>query len=208
MITDDMPVRVGRYSHFVLPDGSLNIIAWAGVFSNSEHGGDELLQIYRGLHERPMAHSLASGTPLVSNGRLGADLIRVRGGTGFEPHTHPGDHLLVVLAGEGTITYKGKVYPTNAGQIYMVEGAVPHAVGAITDHVIMSIGSPHMPVDSPDRMKPVEYRAVAADLGSLHCLICDRAAEFPILLHEVGCLHCPCALCASGNAPSDMSGRY
>jgi hypothetical protein len=36
----------------------------------------------------------------------------------------------------------------------MVDGNVPHNVGAHpdTDHVIMAVGAPHKPVDSPERM--------------------------------------------------------
>ena len=37
---------------------------------------------------------------------------------------------------------------TNAGTIYVVKGGVPHAVSAITDHMILACGAPHKPVDS------------------------------------------------------------
>jgi quercetin dioxygenase-like cupin family protein len=57
----------------------------------------------------PIAHSTASGRSLVSNGQLGIDLIRLAGGDGFVPHTQPGDHLLICVAGEGTVTYGGAV---------------------------------------------------------------------------------------------------
>ena len=40
------------------------------------------------------------------------------------------------------------------GDLYMVPGLVPHAVGAPVDdvHILAAFGSPHMPVDSPGRM--------------------------------------------------------
>lgn len=174
-------------------DGQLRIVDWA----KARRIEDQQTHLTIGHEPRShrMAHSPASGDGLVSNGKLGVDLIRVSAGNGFVPHTHPGDHLLIIVAGEGTITYDGHIYPTKAGQVYMIEGAIPHAVGAVTDHVIMAVGSPHMPVDSPDRMKPVEYKEVVAEIGSMTCLICNISAEFPKMVHDAGCPHCPCADC-------------
>jgi quercetin dioxygenase-like cupin family protein len=149
------------------------------------------------LSERPvkMAHSVATGQALVTNGQLGCDLIRLGAGQGFVPHTHPGDHLLIVLGGQGTVTLGGNIHPTEAGQVYLVPGAVPHAVGAITEHVILAVGSPHKAVDDESRMQPVAYQAVLAHSERLHCLICQQVANFPTLLHDLGCVHCPCGVC-------------
>lgn len=174
---------------FLTGNGQLKIISWAddlGVHDDRQHLG-----VHLGARPLAMANSTATGTGLVSNGQLGADVIRLAAGDGFAPHTHPGDHLLIVIGGQGTITYDGRIYPTRAGQIYLIEGSVPHAVGAITDHVILAVGSPHKPVDSPDRMQVVAYQAVAAELGVLHCLICDKVARPPQTLLELGCPHCP-----------------
>lgn len=182
--------------------GRLRLVDWA----DPERGPDgrlSALNIDLGPRSFPMAQSDASGDPLVSNGFLGVDLIRVMAGTGFAPHTHPGDHLLIVIGGEGTITYDGFVYPTHAGQVYMIEGAIPHAVGAITDHAILAVGAPHKPVGATDRMTPVAYREVVATLGDLTCLVCQRSATYPELLHDLGCVHCPCAVCASGKEAAD-----
>ncbi len=150
---------------------------------------------------RPVAMhgAAATGLGLVTNQTIGADLIRLPGGAGFPPHTHPGHHVLVVVAGKGTITYGGRVYPTEAGQIYLVEGEVSHAVGAITDHVILAVGAPHMPVDSHERMAVVPYQEVLSEIGDLNCLICDRKSSMPALLHDIGCPHCPCHDCAVGD---------
>lgn len=181
--------------NFLNKDGTLKIMEWAKeveLFGNEQH-----LSIDLGPRPQGIAHSCATGQSLVSNGKIGVDLIQLEAGNGFIPHMHPGDHVLIVVGGKGTITFDGKVYPTQAGQVYIVEGKVPHAVGAITDHVILAVGSPHKPVDSPERMTPVEYQAVVAKLGDLHCLICNVKAFYPTMLHQVGCSHCPCEECNS-----------
>lgn len=178
-------------------DGSLRIVQWGRLIYNTPKRSNIEVE----LSEKPvkMLHTQsATALPLVSNGVLGVDLIRVEAGTGFEPHTHPGDHLLICVAGEGTITYDGYVYPTTAGQVYMIEGEKPHAVGARTNHAILAVGMPHVPAGSPDRMKPVEYVEVAATFGDLSCLICNREARMPRMLHDVGCEHCPCPICSQG----------
>ena len=168
---------------------NLHIVEWANLLANGQ------LEIPLGERSLIMPGTAATGDPLLSNGKLGADIIRVPAGQGFLPHTHPGDHLLIVIGGQGTIVYDGRIYPTRAGQIYMIEGKVPHAVGAITDHVIIAVGSPHKAVDAPDRMSLVEYQAVTTDMSVLYCLICEREAELPIRLHDKKCPHCPCGEC-------------
>jgi quercetin dioxygenase-like cupin family protein len=183
-----------RISGNATTDADLTVVNWA----IGEVGREET--ILRVDHsERPVRlHGAvgATGAALLSNGELGIDLLRVAAGTGFAPHTHPGHHILVVVAGEGTITYGGRVFPTSAGQVYLVEGNVPHGVGAVTDHVILAIGSPHKAIDADDRMTPRPYREIVAPDGDLHCLICTATAELPTRLHDVGCPHCPCAFCA------------
>lgn len=178
--------------HYHNSDRELKIIRWA---SDIGVDGDQMLGVALGARPKQVAQSNATGESLVSNGLLGADVIRLAAGDGFVPHTHPGDHLLIVLGGLGTITYGGTVYPTRAGEIYMVEGQVPHAVGAITDHVILAVGSPHRPIGSADRMELVDYEAVVADFEELRCLICDTRARSPLRLHDTDCPHCPCADC-------------
>jgi quercetin dioxygenase-like cupin family protein len=175
--------------------GELKIVKWAEAAGHDPINHAQLLRVNMNARPLQMAHSHATGMAMVTNGFLGADVIHLSAGDGFVPHTHPGDHLLIVLGGQGTITYAGKIYPTEAGQIYMIDGDVPHAVGAISDHVILAVGSPHRPVDAGDRMKPVAYEAVTAKICELHCLICDLKASLPSRLHELGCPHCPCELC-------------
>lgn len=137
----------------------------------------------------------ATGLGLVTNQLIGADVLRLPKGAGFPPHTHPGHHVLVIVGGRGTITYAGRVYPTEAGEIYLVEGSVAHAVGAISDHVILAIGAPHMPVDSRDRMAVVPYQEVLSEVGDLQCLMCDCRTSPPHMLHDTDCSHCPCQQC-------------
>jgi mannose-6-phosphate isomerase-like protein (cupin superfamily) len=175
-------------------DGDLKVVRWASDVGVGEPG-EQVLRVALGARPVPLAHSNATGEKLVSNGFLGGDIIRLGAGDGFVPHTHPGDHLLVVVGGRGTITYGGKVFPTRAGEIYLIEGLVPHAVGAITDHVILAVGAPHRPLDALDRMTPVAYEAVTAAVDELHCLLCDIHAGYPQRLHDAGCPHCPCFDC-------------
>ncbi|MET9498131.1 cupin domain-containing protein [Streptomyces sp. NPDC006552] len=133
----------------------------------------------------------ATGRSLLSSGHVGADILHVPAGSGFAPHTHPGDHLLFVLAGSGTISVAGEIIETRPGQVYMVEGAITHAVGAITDHMILSVGAPHRHLDSPERQELTEYAALLGDLGRITCRLCDIEASGGEELAAKGCPHSP-----------------
>jgi quercetin dioxygenase-like cupin family protein len=106
----------------------------------------------------------ARGFGMHTNGHLGADLLHVKAGDQFPVHTHPGDHLLLCLAGRGTITVDQVTYDIIPGDLYMVNGLIPHAVGAITNHVILAIGAPHKAVDSPERMAFVDWAGHAVEV--------------------------------------------
>lgn len=109
----------------------LEIVTWA----QSAVGDDRTsLSIAHAPLPVNMHGANATGLALVTNGDIGADLIQLGAGAGFAPHTHPGHHILSVVAGIGTITYDGRIRETRAGQTFLIEGEVPHAVGAITDH--------------------------------------------------------------------------
>jgi quercetin dioxygenase-like cupin family protein len=189
-----MPKPSSGNSHLA-ESGLLRLVKWASDAGVTSKGNSQLLEVGLGERGVPIVDSPATGEALVSNCSMGADLIRLEAGKGFSPHTHPGDHLLVIVGGQGTITYDGKIYRTQAGQVYLVEGEVPHAVGAITDHVILAIRSPHRKIDSDERMNLVEYKAVQSELGKVHCLICDIESQGDVMLHEMGCTHCPCSVC-------------
>jgi quercetin dioxygenase-like cupin family protein len=102
----------------------------------------------------------ARGVPLFTNGILGADLLYVPPGEAFPYHIHGGHHLLYCVAGQGTITYSGKVNPVRPGDLYMIEASVPHGVGADPDgpgHWLISFGAnPHKRIDAHDRMEEVD----------------------------------------------------
>lgn len=126
----------------------------------SRKTGAEKLRIknihdYDGLHPLSVkvAKSIATGERFFANGHLGVDMLYLPPNGRFPLHTHPGDHLLLILEGTGTVTYGGVVYPTQPGDLYMVPGAVEHAVGAGPDgHKILAFGAPHKPLDSDERM--------------------------------------------------------
>jgi quercetin dioxygenase-like cupin family protein len=178
-----------RRADFLWPDGSLRLARWAETISDHEFRVS--------AKERPhaMQATKASAEGLIGNGHLGADIILCASGGGLAAHTHIGDHMLFVIAGEGTITYNGRIYPTHPGQVYFVEGAVPYAVGAITDHVLISVGSPHRAVDAEDRQTLKEYESILADFAYLRCDICELEAAFPRRLADLGCPHCPSRFC-------------
>ncbi|MFD5397247.1 cupin domain-containing protein [Streptomyces sp. NPDC127097] len=133
----------------------------------------------------------ATGRSLLSSGHVGADILHVPAGSGFAPHTHPGDHLLFVLAGTGTIAVAGEIVETRPGQVYMVEGALTHAVGAVTDHMILAVGAPHRHLDSPERQELTAYTALLGDLGRITCRICDIEGSSGEELAAKGCPHSP-----------------
>lgn len=140
----------------------------------------------------PMYGAPASGLGLAGGDALGVDLINVRAGGGFSPHTHPGDHLLIIVAGRGTVTWDGRIWPTSPGSVYFIPGEAPHAVGAIEDHTILAVGSPHKPIGAADRQALTAYDAVASSLGALTCLACTPPRTgSPAALRADGCRHAP-----------------
>lgn len=90
-------------------------------------------------------------------GAMGGDLLDLPAHCRFPLHVHPGHHILLCLRGTGTFTVGGVVHDVVPGDLMMVEGDVPHAVGAGPDgHVLMAIGAPHKPLDSEERMRLVD----------------------------------------------------
>ncbi|GAA4626944.1 hypothetical protein GCM10023196_037240 [Actinoallomurus vinaceus] len=118
----------------------------------------DLLAAQAAKDGEPVHGAPATGVGLHTNGHLGADLLHVPAGERFAVHTHPGDHLLMCMEGEGTISIGEVTYNVQPGDLYLVPGMVPHAVGAGTrDHVLMAIGAPHRPVASPTRMTHTDW---------------------------------------------------
>jgi quercetin dioxygenase-like cupin family protein len=168
-------VRVAHWAH----DG--------GIRDGVQHLGCDL-----GSLDVSMAKTrAATGRPLVTNGFLGADLIRLPAGEGFAPHTHAGDHLLIVVGGRGTVTTPGYIQETEPGEAFLIDGAAPHAVGAITDHVIIAVGASHRAVDSTERQTIVTNEELFGVDAPVLCGPCDlQVASYDDLVRS-GCPHNP-----------------
>ena len=129
---------------------------------------------------RPMHGANTRGLELLetADGALGADVIWVPQGEAFPVHAHPSDHLLYCVGGEGTISIEGVAYRVQPGDLYLVPGHLPHAVGATNEsaHILISIGAPHLKVDSPTRMQPVTWdgQPVEMPLASDGFVVCFR----------------------------------
>lgn len=105
---------------------------------------------------RPMVSSDATGLALAKVGGFGADLIRFPAGGEVRPHTHPGDHILVVVSGSGWVDYDGVPHALEAGVLYLVPGSVPHGIRAETELTLLSIANDHRPVDAESRLEMVD----------------------------------------------------
>lgn len=108
-----------------------------------------------------MVQSDATGLPLLKYEEFGADLIRFEPGKKVGPHTHPGSHILVCLAGFGIVWYDGEELELKPGVCYLIPEFVPHAVYAHPESpeslVLMAIGNAHRPVDSAARLETTSH---------------------------------------------------
>lgn len=100
-------------------------------------------------------------TEIGSDGELiGADLIEMQPGSAFPLHTHPGDHILYIISGRGTITIDSEPRPVESGVTVYVAGMSAHNVATYPDatepFVLLVVGHPKQHVSSPDRLKLVE----------------------------------------------------
>jgi len=171
-------------------DTRRSVVAVACAADLGRADGSQRLAVSTGSRANRIAKTEhATGEALLSNGFLGADVLHVPAGYGFAPHTHPGDHLLFVLGGQGTITTGGRIIETQPGQAYMVDGAVVHAVGATIDHVLLPVGAPHHMIDSETRLEFTVFDDLLADDGSILCEICGVVAWPGAELTQAGCPH-------------------
>lgn len=100
-----------------------------------------------------MHGSRGLGMPLVKHGLFGADILSFAPRASTEVHTHPGDHILFVVAGGGFLVFDGEFHNLAQGDCYFVPGAVPHQVGAAEISLtLLSIANDHRPVDSAERL--------------------------------------------------------
>lgn len=131
------------------PDGTLRVVRWAYANGNN-------LTVKTGQRPFLMACSDATGEPLLTTGKFGCDIIRFAPGEGVGAHTHEGNHILLVLHGEGCVIWNDCRYQLSPGLAYLIEGKVVHAIEANSELILMAIGDDHRPVDSVERMTPVE----------------------------------------------------
>lgn len=105
-----------------------------------------------GLLTRKMAHSDATGLPLLKSGPFGADLIRFPAGGKVDSHTHPGEHMLFVLGGEGRLVLGDAEVNLMPGICYHVPANISHAIFAATELTLISVANDHRPVESEERL--------------------------------------------------------
>jgi quercetin dioxygenase-like cupin family protein len=86
---------------------------------------------------------------------IGVDLIEMQPGSGFELHTHSGQHILYVVEGEGAVVVDGVAHSIHAGDTIFVPAEYPHGVTtgeADRPLSLLSFGYPHTHIGAIDRM--------------------------------------------------------
>lgn len=127
----------------------IQISRWATLDSNNQ------LFVESGIRPIKMCNSDGTGSPLLKLKAFGADVIRFDANEGVMNHTHDGDHILIVIKGDGFVEYNGIDYPLEAGVCYMVPGEVDHAIKAKSELIMIAVGNDHQVLDSEARMTPV-----------------------------------------------------
>lgn len=105
-----------------------------------------------GALAEPMRHSDGRGKPLLKSGPFGADLIRFPVGGGVPPHTHPGEHMLFVLSGRGSLQFGEEWHALEPGFCYHVPAGVRHAIRAESELTLLSVANDHRGVSAEDRL--------------------------------------------------------
>lgn len=104
-----------------------------------------------------MHGSTAMGAPLVKQDNFAADVLKFEAGQKTKPHTHPGNHILFVVQGEGWLVFDGQQYRLKRSTCYFVPGSIVHQVGSNSFMLLLSIADHHFPVDSPQRMEVITH---------------------------------------------------
>jgi quercetin dioxygenase-like cupin family protein len=100
-----------------------------------------------------MFGSQGLGKPLVQSGKFAADFLSFDGYQETSLHTHPGDHILIIYAGCGTLIFDGEPFELMPGTCYFVPGSVPHKIKAnCLGLSLYSISNDHRPVNSANRL--------------------------------------------------------
>ena len=108
------------------------------------------LHVEPGARPVQMAHSDATGLPLVKHNSFGADVIRFEPGKGIMEHTHMGDSIVFVISGSGYIKHEGTEHTLAPGLCCLIPSMNKHAIRATTELVIIVVGNNHQALDSKD----------------------------------------------------------
>lgn len=127
----------------------IQISRWAKLDSSNS------LIVESGVRPIPMCNSDGTGEPLLKIDSFGADVIRFGANEGVMNHTHEGDHILIVIKGEGFVECNKFDYPLEPGVCYMIPGNEEHAIKATTELVMIAVGNNHQALNSEARMNPV-----------------------------------------------------
>jgi quercetin dioxygenase-like cupin family protein len=95
---------------------------------------------------------------------IGADLIEMQPGSAFPFHLHPGEHILYVIAGQGTVRVGGAEHVIRAGDSVFIPAECPHHVAnphTAGELVLLSVGYPHKGLAARDRMRTMTAAATA-----------------------------------------------
>ncbi len=88
---------------------------------------------------------------------IGADLIKMECESAFPLHTHPGDHILYIHEGIGSVHIGGRDHLVRAGDTIYIPADLPHGVSGPKAGqpplIFLAFGYPHKHLSSRDRMK-------------------------------------------------------
>ena len=86
------------------------------------------------------------------DGVFGLDLLRFPARGCVPMHTHPGAHILIVIAGNGFLHTPDDKIELFPGLSYVVPEGVPHEIRADRPLSLLSCGNKRRPPESPERL--------------------------------------------------------
>lgn len=97
------------------------------------------------------------GSTTLEGQPIGADIIEMQPGSEFALHKHPGDHVLYIVSGTGSVHISGADRLVKEGDLVFIAAEHPHAVKgppleASSSLRIIAFGYPHKHVGALDRM--------------------------------------------------------
>ena len=126
------------------------------TFGEPTNGAEQYsdLKVAAGPFELSMISSDGTALPLISRqaSGMGADLLHFGKNGGVPMHSHPGDHLLIVIAGSGVLNFYDEEHQITTGKIYWIPGGAPHAIRASSHLTLISIANNHIAADRPERL--------------------------------------------------------